>query len=201
MLRSFGTEPMLAAILDESGDPAAEAFCRALGAGAGVLVPALSGDTVEALVAELDSQLCQGAKQPLTLIGFGFGAWLALLYAARHTDMAKRLVLIGCPPLERMPGVVDPPARDFRAIWQTRTALRVDGTLSAVIGKLPCPVHVLHGEHDTLPVEGVVKPLAREFAAFETDVLYGCGHAPHKQEKAIAPLCELLWSLLYEQYA
>lgn len=199
MLRAFGAEPIKAAVLDESGDGTAEAFYRALGEGAGVIVPRLSRDTTDGLVAELDAQLCLRAKEPLTLIGFGFGAWMALLYGVRHTDMVKQLVFVGCPPLERLPGVADPPASDLCALRENAAALRTDGTLAAGIGSLPCPVHVLHGERDPMPVEGVIKPLAREFAAFETVILHGCGHAPHRQEMAIEPLCELLWSIIYEQ--
>lgn len=199
MLQSFGTEPVKAAILDERDDRSA-AFFAALGEGAGVIVPQLSRDTADGLVAELDAQLCLRAKEPLTLIGFGFGAWMALLYAVRHADMVRQQVLVGCPPLEQM-SVPDPPASELCALRDARTAWRSDGTLTALIQKPACPIYVLHGEYDSLPVDGVTKPLAREFAAFETVILYGCGHEPHQQENAIKPLCELLWSIIYEQRA
>jgi len=82
----------------------------------GVLEPWQSARTVNGQVEELAHQVEQGAVPPVVLIGHSWGAWLSLLFAARHPEKVRRIVLVGCPPFY---------ARDARAIRRTRrTRLR-----------------------------------------------------------------------------
>ncbi|MCL2001729.1 MAG: alpha/beta hydrolase, partial [Planctomycetes bacterium] len=76
------------------------AVARELGRTAGILEPIQSRDSVAGLIEELDEQLRECVQKPLLLIGHSWGAWLALLYAARLLELARRIVLVGAGPLD-----------------------------------------------------------------------------------------------------
>jgi len=65
----------------------------------------LSGDvqlTVDRHVQDLHDVLrCPLRKGPVSLVGFSWGAMLALTYAARYPDDIERLILIGCGTFDR----------------------------------------------------------------------------------------------------
>ncbi len=44
-------------------------------------------------------KICQD-KQSI-IIGFSWGAWLSIIFTAKHSDLIKKLILIGCGPLEQ----------------------------------------------------------------------------------------------------
>lgn len=64
-----------------------------------VLYPTLTATTVQGQVLELSRIVAEQAKTPVSLVGHSFGAILALLFAAQYPDLVRRLVLVGCPPL------------------------------------------------------------------------------------------------------
>lgn len=66
----------------------------------GVLEPLQTAATLGGQVAELKSVLEEHARLPVFLIGFSWGAWLSLILAARHPSLVKKVVLVGCGPLE-----------------------------------------------------------------------------------------------------
>lgn len=60
----------------------------------GVLEPFQSGRSVEAQIEELHRALKAHATLPAVLIGYSWGAWLALLTAARYPEMVRKLILV-----------------------------------------------------------------------------------------------------------
>ncbi|MPM55661.1 hypothetical protein SDC9_102458 [bioreactor metagenome] len=67
--------------------------------GIAVLEPYQSATDIAGLTAELDSQLRMHCALPAVLIGHSWGAWLAALYAERHPENVRQLILVGSGPL------------------------------------------------------------------------------------------------------
>jgi len=86
--------------------PAVAAFARACAydrAGLGWSDPAIAPRTVDRMVAELRAVLTHAfASRPAVLVGHSFGAFLVLVYAARHPGDVAGLVLVD-PPTEWHP--------------------------------------------------------------------------------------------------
>jgi len=72
-----------------------------LGSNIGILEPMQSADTVTGQVNELKDILMENGDPPLTIAGFSWGAWLGIIFTAENPDMVKKLILIGCGPLEQ----------------------------------------------------------------------------------------------------
>lgn len=70
--------------------------------------------SIAALIEELRDQIAAHAQAPAVLIGHSWGAWLSLLFAARHPGLVARLVLISSGVLE------DHYAATMRATRQAR---------------------------------------------------------------------------------
>lgn len=49
---------------------------------------------------ELRALLEKYGQLPVTLIGHSWGAWLSMIFAARYPQYVKKLILVGCGPLE-----------------------------------------------------------------------------------------------------
>lgn len=65
-----------------------------------VLEPFQTARSIDGQIEELHGQIVRRCDAPVVLIGWSWGAWLGLLYAARHPDKVGRLVVIGCPPFK-----------------------------------------------------------------------------------------------------
>lgn len=102
MLRQYGSPPWQAALVHGGPGAPGTLAClgRELGKSAGILEPIQSGDSVEALILELDEQLGGSGNEALVLIGHSWGAWLALLYGARFPGRVRHLVLVSAGPLD-----------------------------------------------------------------------------------------------------
>ncbi len=96
-IRKYGKPPFEFAVLH--GGPGAPGYmapvARELSRTMGVLEPLQSKDSLEGQISELRDQLSEHADPPVTLIGSSWGAVLALLLAARHGELVKKLILIG----------------------------------------------------------------------------------------------------------
>ena len=66
----------------------------------GVLEPLQTRDSIEGLLEELRRIVAEKASAPVTLAGYSWGAWLGILFAARHPGLVKKLILISSGPLE-----------------------------------------------------------------------------------------------------
>ena len=101
-LRTYG-EPPFDIVLVHGGPGAAGEMApvaRELSSSRGVLEPLQTALTLEGQVEELRSTVEVHAAAPAVLAGFSWGAWLALLVAARHPSLVKKLILIGSGPFD-----------------------------------------------------------------------------------------------------
>ncbi len=102
-LRKYGSPPFNIALLH--GGPGAGGemapVARELAAERGILEPLQTAASVAGQLAELKFVLEKEADLPVMLAGFSWGAWLALLLAAEYPALVKKLVLIGCGPLDK----------------------------------------------------------------------------------------------------
>jgi pimeloyl-ACP methyl ester carboxylesterase len=71
-----------------------------LGPLCGVLEPFQTENTVEDLLYELTETLQRFSDSPVTLIGHSWGAWLGFLFAARHPEAIRKLILVSSGPFE-----------------------------------------------------------------------------------------------------
>lgn len=96
-IRKYGEPPYKIAVLH--GGPGAPGYMapvgRELSYYMGVLEPLQTKDSLEGQIEELKEQLNEHADPPVILIGSSWGAVLALFLAARHQELAKKLILIG----------------------------------------------------------------------------------------------------------
>lgn len=102
MVRCYGEPPYTIAVV-HGGPGACGSLCgvaKELSKRTGTLEPIQSQSTIEGLVEELDGQLKEHAKRPIFLLGHSWGSWLCVLYASRHQEMARGLILVGSAPFE-----------------------------------------------------------------------------------------------------
>lgn len=99
-IRYYGKPPYLAAAVHggPGGIGSANGLARGLAEYYGVVEPLQGTYSVEAQAGELYRQLSDVA--PLVLIGHSWGAWLAVIAAARYPGLARQLVLVGSGALE-----------------------------------------------------------------------------------------------------
>jgi pimeloyl-ACP methyl ester carboxylesterase len=75
-------------------------IARELSESIGVLEPLQTRLSVDGQVEELAEVLSSRASAPVTLIGHSWGAWLALITAARRPDLVRKLILVDSGPFE-----------------------------------------------------------------------------------------------------
>lgn len=100
--RIYGSAPFSVAVIHGgpgAGGEMAE-VARELCSGRGVLEPLQTAPSLRGQVEELKGLLQKSADQPVTLIGFSWGAWLSFILAACYPDLVKRLVLVGSGPFQ-----------------------------------------------------------------------------------------------------
>jgi len=73
---------------------------HALSSRMSILEPFQTRHTVSGQILELKTTVESQAQIPAILVGFSWGAWLSILLAAKYPQLIKKLILIGCPPLE-----------------------------------------------------------------------------------------------------
>lgn len=100
--RKYGHSPYSVAVI-HGGPGAAGSMAPVAGELSkrrGVLEPLQTASTIDGQVMELHDILKNNATLPVTLIGHSWGAWLGLIFAARNPFLVKKLILVGCGPLE-----------------------------------------------------------------------------------------------------
>jgi pimeloyl-ACP methyl ester carboxylesterase len=105
-LRRYGVPPVIATVVH--GGPGAcgemAPVARRLASLGGVLEPLLWAGSFEGQVRAVRTAIEENVKTPVTLIGFSFGAWLGLVFAARYPALVKKLIMVGCGGLEEGSG-------------------------------------------------------------------------------------------------
>ena len=100
--RKYGNAPFRVAVVHGGPGAAGEMapVARELADSYGVLEPLQTATTVTGQVEELESLLEGNAELPATLIGFSWGAWLCVLFAAQKPGIIRKLILVGSGPFE-----------------------------------------------------------------------------------------------------
>lgn len=100
--RKYGPAPFTVVLVHGGPGAAGEMapVARELARDYGVLEPFQTRDSVEGQVEELRAVIESETRPPVVLAGHSWGAWLACLCAARHPGLVRKLILIGCGPLE-----------------------------------------------------------------------------------------------------
>lgn len=95
-LRVWGHAPFAAAVVHGGPGGAGEVapVARQLSAGRGILEPLQTAGSVEGQLEELATLLRDSAGHGVPLIGHSWGAWLALMVAARYPGLVRNLILI-----------------------------------------------------------------------------------------------------------
>ncbi len=112
-----GTAPARIAVLHGGPGGAGEVapLARALAAhGYDVLEPYQQQSSITGQIGELHSLIIQNGGAPLCLVGWSWGAWLAMLCAATHPDAVSNLVLVGAGPLDAEAAKTIAPTRRAR---------------------------------------------------------------------------------------
>lgn len=101
-MRKYGNAPYLVAVIH--GGPGAPGemapVAQELSSVCGILEPLQTASSINGQVQELKTVLEENASPPVVLIGYSWGALLSLIVAAQYPLLVKKLILIGCPPLE-----------------------------------------------------------------------------------------------------
>jgi pimeloyl-ACP methyl ester carboxylesterase len=101
-LRRYGCAPFSVAVIHGGPGAAGElaAVAREIASSHGVLEPMQTAMTLEGQIEELKSVLEKSAAQPVTLIGYSYGAVLGLLTAAKYPNMVRKLLLVSSAVFE-----------------------------------------------------------------------------------------------------
>lgn len=93
----YGDAPYRVAVIHGGPGAAGEMrpVAQALSAGRGVLEPLQTEASIDGHVRELKRIIDEYESPPMTLVGFSWGAWLGCIFAARHPDLARKLILVG----------------------------------------------------------------------------------------------------------
>jgi pimeloyl-ACP methyl ester carboxylesterase len=101
-LRKYGKAPFNVGVIH--GGPGAPGemapVARELASTWGVLEPLQTATSIEGQLNELRAVLNKHGDLPVILIGHSWGAWLSFIFAARYSELVKKLILIGSGPFE-----------------------------------------------------------------------------------------------------
>ncbi|MCP4688140.1 MAG: alpha/beta hydrolase [Desulfobacterales bacterium] len=101
-VRKYGKAPFCVVVVHGGPGAAGEMArpARELAARRGVLEPLQTATSVDGQVEELREVLEKNGELPAALIGFSWGAWLSFIFAARHPEFVRKLILVGSGPYE-----------------------------------------------------------------------------------------------------
>ena len=97
-----GQSPFSAAFLHGGPGAAGEMsyLAEKLSKNRGILEPLQTKCSIEEQVEELHQALHENVSEPVSLLGYSWGAWLALIYTVQHPKLVKKLILLSSGPLE-----------------------------------------------------------------------------------------------------
>lgn len=101
-VRKYGKPPYSVAVVHGGpGAPGSMApVAGELAGHCGIIEHLESATTMDGQVGELHDAMREHGNLPVTLIGHSWGAWLSLIFSARHPAMVKKLILVGSGPFE-----------------------------------------------------------------------------------------------------
>jgi len=84
----------------------------------------------------------------------------------------------------------------YQKVWSEASQRRKSGQLMQAVKSIKCPIMIIHGDHDSHPVEGVKKPLEAEGLKTKCFVLSKCGHYPWREKHAKEAFYNILGQLI-----
>ena len=101
-LRKYGCAPFSVAVIYGGPGAAGEMapVAQELSRYQGILEPLQTMTTIDGQIQELAHIIEHHADSPLMLIGHSWGAWLAVMYAARFPLSVKKIILVSSGPFE-----------------------------------------------------------------------------------------------------
>ena len=230
MFRQYGEAPWKAIVLHGGpGAPGCAAgLCRRLSECFGVVEHLQRAKSIDGLLAEISGVMDACHVGQTILIGHSFGAWLALLFAARYPQRVSKVILIGCGPLEQrylpelirtreerknagventdnyrpLPGsggdMLYFDEEQHMALMKEAMTLRENGQLLAYARQVECPIVAFHGNYDPHPVKGIGEPM-KDKRNFRLIPMERCGHDPWKETWAREPFFEKICAELRKQ--
>ena len=102
--RLYGKAPYTVAVIHGGPGAAGEMapVAEELSKTSGVVEPLIYGTSISAQVSELNNTIKANALPPVTLVGYSWGAWIGIIFAARYPGLVGKLVLVSCGPLEEI---------------------------------------------------------------------------------------------------
>jgi pimeloyl-ACP methyl ester carboxylesterase len=101
-VRTYGLPPYSVAVIH--GGPGARGelalVASKLSNRRGVLEPLQSASSLVGQVDELGTVLRDQCSEPVTLVGYSWGAWLSFILAAQHQELVRKLILVSAGPFE-----------------------------------------------------------------------------------------------------
>ncbi len=102
-IRKYGRKPYRAYLLH--GGPGASGELKPVALKLselfGVVECLQTQNTIDGQITELYSQIVENSSNPVTIIGYSWGAWLGYLFAGKYPDMVEKLILLSAAPFER----------------------------------------------------------------------------------------------------
>lgn len=84
----------------------------------------------------------------------------------------------------------------YERVWTEAMAMRRSGDLMRYIQSVACPIHIIHGDYDPHPLEGVINPLDSLCIPYRLQTLQKCGHAPFDEKFAEERFYQVLEQIL-----
>ena len=88
----------------------------------------------------------------------------------------------------------------YLRIWQEAEAMCESGELLRRIRHIRCALHVIHGEYDPRPAEGITLPLQANCIPFRHYLLPQCGHVPFREKYGAAPFYAILREIIQDSF-
>ena len=128
-IRTYGNPPYHIALIHGGPGAAGEmaSVAEELSADYGVLEPLQTEMSVDGQVRELKTVLQHNADLPVILIGFSWGAWLSLIFAAKYPEIVSKLILVSCGSLE------EKYAADLEIVRMSRLNVKERAEMSALL--------------------------------------------------------------------
>jgi len=100
-IRTYGSSPYEVAVIHGGPGAAGEMapVARELSQYCGVLEPLQSALTIDEQIEELKNSLMKHRCEPISLIGYSWGALLSIITAFQYPEIVKKILLVSCPPL------------------------------------------------------------------------------------------------------